>query len=124
MSSQDNRCCLQDLVTFPVRLGLTWSLPYRPKRNALLKAAWNCGFRMPYITGFAKLPAYIKQAVAIKTFLGIKHPAVSTITTIDADPHVSKNVQRTVKVVFKSFISVRRRSDRVTPSSVLWAFRF
>ena len=93
---------LQDLVSFPVRLGLTWSFPCRPKLKALLKAARNCGFMMPYIIGFAKLLVNIRQATVIKILLGIKHPAVSTITTVETGPHVIKNVQTTVKLVFKS----------------------
>ena len=126
MSSQEDQEVngLQHLLSFPVRLGLTWSFPCRPKLKALLKAARNCGSMMPYITGFAKLLVNIRQATVIKILLGIKHPAVSTITTIQAGPHVIKNVQTTVKLVFKSFISVRRRSDGDTPSSVLWACRF
>ena len=59
-----------------------------------MKAALNCGFIIPYIIGFTKLLLNIRNMDAIKTSLGIEHPAVSRTTTKEIGPHVIRNTQR------------------------------
>ena len=58
----------------------------------------NSGFIIPCIS------VNIRYVIAVKISRGIKHPAISTITITDADPHVIRNTQTTVKLVFKSFV--------------------
>ena len=46
------------------------------------------------------------------------------LTTAVTGPHVTRNTQTTVKLVFKSLISVAGHLDEAAASSMLWAFRF